>query len=109
MSNRIFVETKQLTIKLKTMTTTINSTLLGNIDFKFESEKNYHIRNGFATTKDDLWWTNSTFIDYVYFGDVVLLEFEHNGIRFLIDSGLMYSYTKENTGRCYQFIPSGNK
>lgn len=84
-------------------------TLLGNIDFKFETRKKYHIWNGFATQLDDLWWLNCVFIGYINDGDVKLLEFEHNGINSIIDAELMYSYTKANTQKCYQFIPSGDK
>ena len=86
-------------------------TLLGNINFKFEAGKKYHIWNGFAPEKKYLWLLNTTFLGYTFEhnGDVQLLEFEHNGIRFFVDSEMMYSYTKSNTGRCYQFIPSGNK
>ena len=91
------------------MTTTINSTLLGNINFKFDVGNKYHIRNGFATQLENLWWLNCIFIGYVNDSGVQLLEFEHNGIRTLIDCDFMYSYTKSNTCRCYQFIPSGNK
>jgi hypothetical protein len=86
-----------------------NQTLLGNINFKFEAGKKYHIWNGYATQLENLWWLNCVFVGYINDGDVQLLEFEHNGINSIIDAGLMYSYTKANTGKCYQFIPSGDK
>ena len=88
-------------------------TLIGNIDFKFEAGKKYHIWNGYSKHLDNLWWLNCEFIQYIIdpTNGIIELEFKQPKKRksIIIDAGLMHSYTKANTGRCYQFIQSGNK